>query len=170
MLLAVLIFMQLFSMLSLFSLMSASMAIKSQQQLLARSEVVWKVEALLKQIERYVLMGGHSCRIKVMPTAQLIVKPLSWWQQFSCSGNLAAFRYYYAIEYVGNDVCARIESMYHAASIPEYYRITLIALLDKPKDAKVTMQSTIAKATHRVSSCQGKIHIVNAGRQMHRVF
>ena len=109
------------------------------------------------------LAGSHlsaGCLIPAVATQRLINQPLSSWRQISCAGNFQTFLYYYVIEQLGNDVCARIGD-----GIASYYRYTLL-IEDTAQDGiKAILQSIIIKPVLTKQRCHGNEHIAVAGQQ-----
>src|SRR5689334_15861357 len=106
-----LLFLQLFSSVGLFALLNISMIMKINQHGWDRKINQMKTDYILSLIETNFSTQTVSCLIPVMPVQQLAKEPLSWWQQYSCSGNLDGIRYYYAVEALGKDECAMVRKI-----------------------------------------------------------
>ncbi|MBX3709257.1 MAG: hypothetical protein KIT56_07505 [Gammaproteobacteria bacterium] len=168
-LITVLVFLQIFSLLSLYSLTYLSQSMKRyshqwQSHLYQRTS-----NKILRQLEDVSMVTSTRCRIPMIPSTELKIKDATWWQSHACSGNLGEIRYHYAVEFLGIDPCGMIVKSHHAqSSISKYYRITLY-LLPEAFHGKFIMQSTVALPEEGTTVlCQDKLHRVQQGRQMWR--
>lgn len=168
-LLIVLVFLQLFSLLGLYGLTTASITTRTNRHLWQRDRDLLVSKKLLHDIENQLSADSLTCVIQRLSRSVLARKPISWWQQNACSGNLIEMRYYYVMETLGNDPCGVLgKDDNNQAVIPKYYRITLYVLPDKMRRAKLILQSTMAKQSEERSICSGTPHQVELGRQMWR--
>ena len=165
----VLIFLQLFSLISLQGITAISMNIKSCRDLWQRNRHRQEINHLLHRLEFHLLSEKErvACLISTTLPEELAQKPISWWQQFSCSGIFLEKRYYYVVEALGKDSCAAIKYDTNHIVIAEYYRITLLFLQGQANDQVALFQSTVAKAGDEIASCYPS-HAVKPGRQMLR--
>jgi Tfp pilus assembly protein PilX len=167
-LLIILVFMQIFSILTCVGLASVSAAIRINRD--AWQSYTFKKAAVreLDTLETALLTTGPQCVIPILPAGELARKSISWWQEYSCSSNLAGFRYYYVTENLGKDSCSLLDKDTDHIVIADYYRITLLALPAKKLTAKLILQSTMVKASNDSLPCDRDKHLVTAGRQMQR--
>jgi hypothetical protein len=165
----VLIFLNLFSLLSIYSFMQLSEALKKNDHFFQNKRDSIEIYKILKLIETQRVQGIGGCIIPITPAMELAMKPISWWQLNTCSDNVSGIRYYYAVELLGNANCAFIKKVINNQLISvKYERITLYALADKITGAKYRIQSTIAIPNDEISSCNTKPRWVHEGRQMWR--
>lgn len=158
-LIAVLVFMQIFSMLSWYFMENVLLEIKMARQVWQRQSLFHVAEYLLHQVEA----GSPNCLVPVTATEILSHEPLTWWQSAeTCAGNFQKFQYYYVTEFLGNDPCAVIG---HAAA--DYYRITLLAMM-KTGGSQVLLQGTMIKPNIPPVKCESVSHQVRPGEQSWR--
>jgi len=168
-LITVLVFIQIFSIISLYSLIYAFDSLKRNNHQWTGDINRLTSHMLLQQLETRIATDQTACVIAVTPAPQLAQKPISWWQQHACSDNVRGIRYYYAIEFLGDDPCGVIkENAINQSLIAKFYRITLYLLPDKLKGAKYIIQSSIVLPGVQTSVCEGKLHTIYPGRQMWR--
>lgn len=166
----VLIFLNVFSLLSIYGLMQLSESLKKNARFMEYNRYYLECDKILKRLEAQRAQGIDGCTIPIMPATELSKQPISWWQLNTCSDNVSGIRYYYAVELLGDDACAWIKKAINNPLVTvRYERITLYALVDKIAGAKYRIQSTIVIPNHSmVSSCNTKPHWVHEGRQMWR--
>lgn len=168
-LVTVLLFLQVFSLISLYGLMYASTTMKRNDHLWYGYNDRLKSNQFLQKLESGVVLDPAACNIPVTPSPVLARKPISWWQLHTCSANADGIRYYYAVESLGDDPCGVTEKgNRNQWLIANYYRITLFMLPDKLKGAKYLLQSTIALSGVQALACEGNLHRVKPGRQTWR--
>lgn len=158
-LLTVLIFLQILSLSSLYSLMHITSVTKKNTQQWQSQNTQWRAYQIIKKLEMRVAASSQISIIPVMAAVDISHQSLSWWELNTCSDNLGEIRYYYAVELLGSDMCGRINNQFAAT----YMRITL----NIPNQS--LLQSTIAVSGAETPACQGKPHLVYLGRQMVRV-
>jgi Tfp pilus assembly protein PilX len=171
-LMTVLIFLQIIAILGLFAVESAIETQKMARLDWEQTNIFLIVEQELHQIETQLIKSIPPCIIPVTTQSDLLNKPLSWWQSSTaCQGELQTFSYFYVIEKLGIDPCADLHSSEKSISQPKavaYMRINLL-VLDKKKESKEVLQSTVVTLDNAVSAtCQGLRHPVFLGRQMWR--
>lgn len=162
-LIIVLVFMQVFALLSWCAIEGVLLEMKMLQQHQVSSQVMSNAEQILKKVEDSLLHYQSSCLIPQIESAQLLSRSLHWWQSsVTCAGIFRLFQYYYVVEFLGNDPCATVTSA--ALTTVNYWRITILV---KPfvGSEKVWLQSTIATASDIRADCHGVFHDINIGRQ-----
>lgn len=158
----VLIFMQIFILLSLFALESGRIQLKISLALWQKELFSEKTQEKLQQIENTL---PTQCVVSPIPEESLSEAPLSWWQAQSCADKTSSIEYYYIIESLGEDVCAVLDSHH----IADYYRVSLIGL-DPLSGAIRRLQTTYVSAISPWRSCVSHSHVVALGRQSWREF
>ncbi len=161
---SILIFLQIFSLLSMYELLAAANMMKRIGEQEQHEKYVLTADQCLKELEAGMPHSIPACIIQTIPSAELARKPLTWWQQHTCHANSHQIQYYYAIEALGRDDCGMVDD----SSVANYYRNTIYLLANKLKHAHIVLQSTIVLADHANSSCQRIAHHVKLGRQMSR--
>ena len=163
-LITVLIFFQLFAILSLYALNVSLLAKKTSRRQWQHYELMNAAESLLKEAEARLLIRASACLISEIKPEELIDRPLEWWKSVSCAGNFRAFQYYYVVEFLGEETCADIESLKTTA---DYFRITLL-VTSVPLDRKIILQSTVVTSDPDPHQCNGIHREVDIGRQSWR--
>jgi len=166
--LAMLIFLQLFTSLSVYGLMRISGTLQRDQHLWQRESNVISGQRILRNIEKNIASGSVACIIPITPAEQLIKKSELWWYLHACSHSVGEIHYYYAVELLGEDTCGFVMNHTNQTIIADYNRITLYLLSDKLGGGKLILQSTITIPLKQTTPCHGKIHGVGLGRQMWR--
>jgi hypothetical protein len=156
----VLIFLQIFSLISLYHLTTLSVMMKTNYHLQQGGNLRYRSQKILNKIEAALKENLPGCSIPVTPAHLLADKPLSWWQLNACAAKEGNIHAYFVIETLGNDACAKIQD-----SIARYYRITLFAVFDDLHGAKYRLQTTMTLPTLPATACQHKSHAVKSGRQ-----
>lgn len=155
----ILIILQLTALIGLYALSTATASLKNNNHLWIRSESLHAA----KQISRMISLNiNRECTILKMSPTELVDKPLSWWQQHACTGHANKLRYYYITESLGLDPCARVAN---TSYVGDYYRMTLFALPDTMKNAKILIQTTIVNPASTEIRCQTSPHLVSLGQQ-----
>jgi Tfp pilus assembly protein PilX len=168
-LIAVLIFLEIFSILGLYELQANLWESKLTQRFWVKSVMGSAAKATLAKAENNLLQSLSNCKIQTTSASTLASHEIAWWHAVSCAGIFRMFQYYYVIEFLGNDPCAYLQGIDESsASIAEYYRITvLIASLHDPGQ-KVMLQSSIVRPAMQDRICNTRRHGVTQGRQMMR--
>lgn len=156
-LLAILVFMQIYALLGLYGLESTMTTLKMNSRLLQRKQDAQLAKLALNDIANKNF--NDKCFISAGNIMQK--KSLEWWQQWGCNGNLAGFEYYYVIEALGNDPCALIDQNQLISA--DYYRITLVSF--SKNYSKLILQSIEVKPSNTQNLCMGEMHMVIEGRQ-----
>ena len=152
----VLVMMQMLAVLSWYAIANVLLIKKSVGNTIKRHRAWYQSMQILHRLEAEVLNQNPVCLIDPM---YLVDKPLSWWQSsLTCTGNFQGLQYYYVVEFLGEDACAKVEYTQYIAA---YYRITLFY-------ESILLQTTIAKPSLLHESCQGMHHSVMLGRQSWR--
>lgn len=154
----VLFFTQVFSLISLYSITTATTVMKANNHLWHGMTFRLKSDAILQRLENNI---KPTCIIPMIPATDLAKKDLVWWQLTTCHANVNGIQYYYFMESLGDDPCATIEnSQENQVNIARYYRITLYL-----PEGHYMLQSTIALPVAQTSACTQKMHTVIPGRQ-----
>jgi len=165
----VLVFLSLFSLTSLYTFMHISESMKRHERFWVNYHYRIRANQILKKIEQEQLQGRERCIIPNFHVTELSAQSLSWWELNTCSANVNEFRYYYAVELLGEDVCGIIKKNVHQLFTAKYERVTLYAIPDKVANAKYMIQSTVAIPNHKIDSpCNNAYHPVYEGRQSWR--
>jgi len=165
-LLTVLVFLQIFSLISLYSLTTVSAMMKSNDHLWQSDHTRLKSHAILQRLESTLTRDISACSIPLTPATVLAKKSLVWWQLHACHGKVNHIEYYYTIESLGNDPCAIIEMRDgNPSMMATYYRMTLYALPYPLKSAHFVLQTTVALSTAHMATCEQKVHLIKQGRQ-----
>lgn len=168
--LIVLVFIQLFALMGLYSLTQIMQHMKLNAEIWQKEEYLRQANYILHQIENQLLFTLPLCRISIIPATDMVRKPILWWETHGCSGNFMGIQYYYVLEFLGNESCVSVkkqENNNHGLTV-DYYRLTLSCLLNVEKSKKIVLQSTIAKISDKLLSCQQRLHEVVLGQQMQR--
>jgi hypothetical protein len=168
-LMAVLIFLEVFSVLGLFALQGNLRESQLTHRFWAKSLMASAAKVKLTLLERQFNSGVSTCQIAQTPAPVLVRHALAWWQSVSCVGIFRSFQYYYVIEFLGNDPCAYLAGFdaEPAASVG-YYRMSLLMLRDPNSGQRLILQSSIAAPVMHGAICKTQRHRVLPGRQMLR--
>jgi hypothetical protein len=156
---SVLIFLEIFAVLTVFCLHSVSWEIKLTQARFEKSKMSQAARTILQSVE--FLTENSSCVISFTSAFQLSLQPLSWWESHSCAGNFNLFQYYYIVEPLQEDACALLSSGKPA----QYSRVTLLTVLKADPSIKMILQSSVITAGSEPAHCESALHNVNLGRQ-----
>jgi|WetSurMetagenome_2_1015567.scaffolds.fasta_scaffold381318_2 hypothetical protein len=163
----VLVFLQLFSLSSLYVMLHAANAVKRSHHHWLRDRYLQLGHVILRDIERGFLERYSTCSIPASLAESFIKKPVSWWKQQACSDKVGEVDYYYVVENLGQHPCHVIISGNHDW-VASYHRVTLLMLPDKMRGAKILLQTTFVTSTGELSACTDKRYRVFAGRQLLR--
>lgn len=164
-LVTVLIFLQLFAILNLYALEASWLEVKMSRYAWQSQEALIAAENALSKAEKKLIHQIPHCLVPMMPTSELMMHPLSWWQLWACTDKFYLFQYYYVTEDLGEDSCADIEQY---AGRAHYYRITLLSVVKKLSNQRIILQSTVIKPDNVKQSCNQSHHTATIGRQMWR--
>lgn len=165
----ILVFVLIFSMLSLHALSNTTMMFRLNQQLWLKEKALLTAKYILRNIETQINTVVSQCSIPVISPNELARKTNSWWQINFCSGNLSGNQYYYAVESLGKDNCGVV--IQHASQIlavAEYYRVSILFLPSNLANGKIILQSIVAMPNDKVLACNDQLHVVVSGQQMWR--
>lgn len=167
----VLLFMQLFALLSIYELDGAklSMQISRDYFHVIKNNIIAK--QILKNLEQDVVSQSdnpYPCFISLTSSTQLVRSPLQWWGTHACSGNFDAMRYYYVLEWLGKNPCVNLDKITNNQLVAvNYYRLTLY--VNDSKSAGIWFfQSTLVKPSEEAPLCKDKPYSITIGRQMWR--
>lgn len=153
----VLIFMQIFSLLSVYG-MENSLTTMQLIQLSMTSESDSHLAAqILKQLSQ--LDSGTSCLVQA--NLNLHHQTLAWWQGNACKASMDERNYYYVLQHLGIDACAKIQD-----ANADYYRLTVYLMTTSRLTSRLLVQNTYIKPVHTIDICTGDSHPVLAGQQM----
>lgn len=168
-LMSVLIFMLIFSLLSVYGLTSIQISQKSNQHAWDKHVGLAVAESKLNDLERSILESKADCLRSVIPASVLLKKSNQWWQENACNSSSFQYSYFYFMEYLGQDSCVMIQSIDDGQQIAaSFYRISLLTIKNTAHPARILLQSTIAKQENSKTLCQEKIRLIPAGVQAHR--
>jgi Tfp pilus assembly protein PilX len=165
-LISVLIFLQIMVILGLYAIESAIEARKMARLDWQQSTIFMTADQALQWVE---LKNTSDCFIPITSQSDLLAKPINWWQSTGCQEESQGIPFYYVMEKLGLDPCAKLLG----ANSPrenalEYIRISVL-VFDKINEAKELLQSTFLRESYEKNVlCNGMQHIVTLGRQMWR--
>jgi hypothetical protein len=163
-LLSVLIFMEIFITLSLFAVHSASQNLKITHQLYLKNKMQLTANNILFSVERNI---SPDCLLTEKPHSKWHDQPIAWWQIHSCNGKTNSFEYYYVIQPLETDPCAKLNylDIIDTPKVAQYFRITLLIMFQSDPTVTQILQSTAILPTDPDRVCTGSIHTVFPGRQ-----
>jgi hypothetical protein len=157
-LIAVLIFLEVFSLLGLYALQNNIL----QNRMLKNN---WEKFQLRKIAREQLTKAGvqldlqiPSCVVAV--SSDLPSQPFSYWQANACVGKEGIFEYYYVVEMFGNDACAVLDG---SKLTVDFYRVSLLVM--SSSDGRVILQGTMVKPDGLNNKCDSVIHYVSPGWQ-----
>ena len=134
-LIIVLVFMQIFAMLSLSILENHTLATKMSRAFHDKHLLFETAEKFLQSIENAISISYPYCEISVTEMSVLLMQSLDWWRESGCEEQGEKLKIYYVYEILQENIL----------------RIT-IQVIDLQNNAKEILQSTLVKidnATHR---------------------
>ncbi len=155
-LLVVLIFLQIFAIMSLYGLTTVGIIIKMNQDNWQRDITISQARNILFSL---TAVDDLNCTIPITSPSILSKQPLSWWQQTACGGNSAGNQYYYVVEALGRNACSAVNDDEHLY-LADYYRVTVLF-------SSIRLQGTYVKASNEIPSCH-TLHYAITGYQMWR--
>lgn len=162
----VLIMLQIIMLFSLGAIRAVLFEARAVQADIDQHTLLSSEKAILTRVEHDFLQHQPVCRMPAMSQAELLAKPLSWWQSpVTCAGIFHGFQYYYVVETLGEDACASVTDAQAAA---DYYRMTVF-LKSQQSSQSLYLQSTIVKPAQVSLACEGASHSVTSGRQSWRM-
>jgi hypothetical protein len=164
-LISVLIFLHIFSMLALFGLSSAALALKNTHHAWLHDKNLRLAKQILTELETEATQHLPACVISSLSTTKFIAKSKTWWQLTGCQGEQEGMRYFYVLESLGPDACAVIPGTKFQA---DYYRITILCYPANFVGTKIMLQATLIRPKILRSHCTALAHPVKIGEQMQR--
>ena len=167
-LIIVLVFLEIFALLSLYALESRVLNHKIATQFWHKHLAQITADSLLVSLERDLIKNSIICDMHIISNTHLLSKSLDWWRKVSCTGNLTKFQYYYAIESLPTNGCSYIEQDQDGSTKKvnvDYKRLSLLLVNKKNIKEKVLLQSVLAVPNTRVRICTANAHRVMLGRQ-----
>jgi hypothetical protein len=156
-LITVLIFLEILTLLTLYSLHASLWETRITNQYWNKHLLRENAFTTLANIENE---SSTSCQILPLPAAELKLKSIAWWQSNACAGKIKSYNYYYVIEGLGIDPCARVQ-----ADAAVYYRISLLLKSSLHSEERIILQSTFVKPEATDQDCKFKLRSLAAGRQ-----
>ena len=129
--LMVVIFIQVYSILSLLSLENGLVAEKMNVEAEARQHLLNEGQLIIGKIEAELTQELPSCFIKRETSAQLKEEPLAWWSQHACLSKGRQADYYYVLELLDE------------AESRSYYRISLLLVDLISASSKLLLQRDV---------------------------
>ncbi len=161
-LISVLIFLEIFAVITMFCLHSASWELKLSEARFEKNNMSQAARTILQNAE--LLTENPACQIPMTSAYRLSQQPLTWWEMHSCAGNFNLFQYYYVVESLADDPCAVLNT----GRTAHYSRITLLTLLKADHKIKMLLQSSVITAGSVMPHCETTVHAVKLGRQSSR--
>lgn len=159
-LLFVLLFLQAFSALSLYTLSTLTSSIKITRHRQQKHQHLLIAKKILEKIEYDLPVHPPACFVEISPVTW-VDRSESWWQQVACFDVYQDYPYAYVVEFLDEDDCAFTDS--NPILTAAYYRIT-VKLQASPR----LLQSIVIYPKKSSSTCKGEKHQVVSGRQMWR--
>jgi hypothetical protein len=170
-LITVLLFLQVFAVLSLYALQTEILKNKMTGQFWHKHLEQISAEALLVQLEHNMQSDSQPCVIPVTSAVTFIHQTLDWWESVSCSGNFNSFQYYYVIERLGADSCSDIEQEDIGSANKtdiNALRLTLLMVNHNNVTEKVMLQTVLLLEPKDDGVGHGNASLAKAGRQSWR--
>jgi hypothetical protein len=161
-LISVLVFLEIFAVITVFCLHSASWELTLATARFEKNKMSQSARTILQNVE--FLAETSACYIPVTPAYQLSSQPIAWWEKHSCAGNFNLFQYYYVVEPLQDDSCALLDT----GRAAHYSRITLLTMLKADHRIKMILQSSVITAGNVLPHCESALHAVKLGRQSAR--
>jgi Tfp pilus assembly protein PilX len=165
-LLATLIFLQLFTLMSLFALSSVVNLLRLTQQQFQQDTHFASAEQVLKKLEMNLPL---TCLVPLRAATDLGGHDQAWWASAGCVGGDKNLRYFYMVEklFIGEDKIIK-NNFNNQCYKPNIYRITLAVFPPSPRYAKQVIQSTVITSSNQIVHCDAAAETVYTGRQMWR--
>jgi hypothetical protein len=162
-----LIFLKIFSLISLYQLSRIASLIQFNTAYLAHLQNEILAKKSLDEAENYLLQQMPACLLKAPVNEEWRRLPYQWWQQHGCHGENNRRSYYFIVEALGEDTCALIrEDHSFFPMIAYYYRLTLY--FPEAGQQKIILQSTVAKSRMSTLPCEASPHYFVVGQQTKR--
>lgn len=162
-LLIVLLFISLFSLMSLHTLSMAALSHKNNRYDWDRIFMLMSAEILMSKIS---ISSSSIC--KWASNESVVNKPFSWWKKSGCADKVAGLECYHVVQALGQDPCAYTKRIDNHLVIADYYKITLLCWTGEIEDSKLLLQSTVIKDGSTSSTCSGISRQVRLGKQVLR--
>ncbi len=156
------LFLQICAVLSLYLLEASWLDSKLSVLLKNKQTSALALETQLRRIEKEIENDLPSCLIIPTVFDDLKQQPFAWWQKNACAAHSEVMNYYYVVEPLGSDECARIHG--NKDLIADYYRLTILSL-SVNEESKAWIQTTIVRGISSATVCEKATHDVNCGRQ-----
>lgn len=167
-LIIILLFLQIFAILGLYSLSISLLSKKINSESWQRESTVLMMDELLHIIALKLQSNIPHCVLAKNDSLNLLAKSMDWWQSpIACVGHLQKLQYYYVIEQLGEDSCAQLEGIDMSKYATHYFRITLLAVVKKAS-MQIILQSTVIRPFNRIARCEGTGYAVRIGQQTWR--
>lgn len=160
-LIMILIFMQILGMLGLLALQFVVNA-KKMNRMLWNHVTLWEhTLETLREIEHRFYITSPSCIIPVTSSAELLLKPLSFWQsEAACHGENFKRPFMFVYESLEKEACAKVPKNH----LVHYIRITLV-MFENDFTAREMLQSTIIKLDNVSRACPRMHQVVSLGEE-----
>lgn len=162
----VLIFLQLFSLLSLWGMMDIAQVAKKNYHQWQGDHYLLIAYHLMSQLAQTTNIP--LCMIPLSSIIHLEKQSHTWWKQHACRNIFNDVPYFYVVESLGQDECSVAKNASNQPVVVTYYRLTLLIMPIRFKHSKIMLQSTITNLTDQISTCQKEKHWVKLGIQMCR--
>ena len=167
-LIMVLLFLQIVTVLGLYSLSTSLLSQKINSESWQRESTILILDELLHAIAVKLQSEIPRCVIAKNNSLNALAKSMDWWRSpITCAGHLQQLQYYYVVEQLGEDSCAQLENIDMSKFAAHYFRITLLAVVKK-MSMKILLQSTVIKPFNRIAQCSRESYIVSIGQQTWR--
>ena len=161
--LAMLVFLQLYTLLGLLSLQSAFYAARQLNLEEARFKQSEEAESVLQELEKQLGNRLPACQVPFTTAQQLKNHDLAWWQAYACTQHSVNYQYHYLVEKLAQNPCARLANQPQAGV--DFYRLSLLLYSAQNPQLKTLLQSTYASPNPALKDCANQPHTVPFGRQ-----
>lgn len=159
-LLFVLLFLQVFSALSLYMLSTLTSSIKITRHRQQKQQDLLITKKILEKLESDLPLLSPACFVEISPVTWTD-RSKSGWQQAACFDVYQDYPYAYVVEFLDANDCAFTDG--NLILTAAYYRITV-----KLQASSRLLQSIVIYPKKSSSTCKGEKHQVVSGRQMWR--
>ena len=169
-LIIVLLFLEIFSILSLYALENIVLEKRLADQFWRKHLMVMDAQTLLETLEKQI-SDNTSCLIPVSGVLELLAQTMPWWREVSCAGNFHLLQYYYVIEDLSRNTCSYIEQV-EEGSVKKvragYFRLTLYLVNPLSVKERVMLQSVVVVPVKVDEPCNGDMNLTIHGRKSWR--
>ena len=155
-----LLFLQLFSLIGLYSLMAARLNLTNLIEHKQQADYQEKANSIMHELEKKLQNHIPLCFISVTSGVLLTNRKMEWWKEHGCHVKLAKNEYYYVVERLGKETCIQVINYDNYHDLIDFYRTTLLFLPNHLKKAKVILQKVIVKTNKARTSCSSIRHTV----------